>query len=175
MMKKDYVVLVNDKNEELGTMEKLAAHSDKTPLHRGFSLFLFNQQGELLLQQRAHEKKTWGGVWSNSVCGHPKVKESAIAAARRRLAFELGITDAEIEMALPNYRYKVEKDGIVENEICPVMVGYTKQIPQPNSDEVAAIKWIPWKKWLVEIEKHPDGYSPWAVEETQLLIQEKKI
>jgi isopentenyl-diphosphate delta-isomerase len=172
---KDYVVLVNAKNKSLGTMPKLAAHSDKTPLHRGFSLFLFNPQGELLLQQRNKTKKTWGGVWSNSVCGHPKLYERPIAAARRRLEYELGIKNAEISVALPDYQYQVEKDGIVENEICPVMVGYSSDVPKPNPDEVEAIKWIPWKKWLEELKKNSKKYSPWCVEETELLVKNKKI
>ncbi len=172
---KDYVVLVNEKNKSLGTMEKLAAHSDKTPLHRGFSLFLFNRQGEFLLQQRAFHKKTWPGVWSNSVCGHPKLYESSIAAARRRLAYELGIHKAEIEMALPDYRYHIEKDGIVENEFCPVMVAYTDEVPKPNPEEVEKVRWIPWRTWVEEIKKNPEGYSAWCVEETQLLIKNKKI
>jgi len=113
-------------------MPKLAAHSKNTPLHRGFSLFLFNREGELLLQQRNKTKKTWGGVWSNSVCGHPNFMNLPVKAARRRLQFELGINMAEISIALPNYRYRVEKDGIVENELCPVMIGYTDEKPKPN-------------------------------------------
>lgn len=172
---RDYVVLINDKNEPLGRMEKLSAHSDKTPLHRGFSLFLFNPKGELLLQQRSHKKKTWPLEWSNSVCGHPRLNETPIDAAKRRLFFELGIKNAEISMALPNYRYKAEKDGIVENEICPVMVAYTDEIPKLNSDEVEKIKWIPWRDWLLEIKKNPKNYSPWCVEETKLLVKNKKI
>lgn len=172
---KDYVILVNAKNKSLGTIEKLAAHSDKTPLHRAFSLFLFNHQGELLLQQRSHKKKTWPLEWSNSVCGHPKLYESPIKAAKRRLKFELGIYNAEISMALPDYRYRAEKDGIVENEICPVMVGYTNEYPKPNSDEVEAVRWIPWNEWLLEVEKNASSYSPWCIEETKLLIKNKKI
>ena len=172
---KDYVILVNEKNEPLGTMEKLEAHSHKTPLHRAFSLFLFNSKGELLLQQRSRKKKTWPLVWSNSVCGHLRIDEDPIAAARRRLKFELGISKAEISIALPNYRYRAEKDGIVENEICPVLVGYSEQEPKPNSSEIEEIKWIPWKNWLLELEKNADNYSPWCVEETQLLIKNKKI
>jgi isopentenyl-diphosphate Delta-isomerase len=172
---RDYVILVNNKNKSLGTMEKLSAHTDKTPLHRAFSLFLFNSQGELLLQQRSFKKKTWPGVWTNSVCGHPKLYERPIAAARRRLAYELGIHHAEISMALPDYRYRAEKDGIVENEICPVLVGYTNEQPKPNPDEVEAVRFIPWLEWLKEIKKNPDRYSPWCIEETQLLIKNKKI
>lgn len=172
---KDYVVLVNAQNKSLGTMEKLAAHNSNTPLHRAFSLFLFNTQGEFLLQQRALHKKTWPGVWTNSVCGHPKLYERPVAAARRRLAYELGIHDAEISMALPDYRYRAEKDGIVENEICPVMIGYTAEKPKTNPDEVEAIKWIAWKDWLKEITNSPEEYSPWCVEETQLLVKNNKI
>ena len=172
---KDYVVLVNEKNEVLGTMPKLEAHSKNTPLHRGISLFLFNSKGELLLQQRNKKKKTWGGVWSNSVCGHPLLEESPIDTARRRLDFELGIKNAEISVALPDYRYRAEKDGIVENEICPVMVGISDEMPKPNPKEVEAVKWILWKTCLLEIEKTPHKYSPWCVEETKLLVENKKI
>jgi isopentenyl-diphosphate Delta-isomerase len=172
---KDYVVLVDDRNKPVGTMEKLAAHSSDTPLHRGFSLFLFNPQGELLLQQRAFHKKTWPGVWSNSVCGHPRLWERSITAARRRLSYELGITQAEISLALPDYRYRIEREGIVENELCPVMIGFTSQKPRPNPEEVAAVSWIPWNKWLKEIKKNPHGYSEWCVEETELLVKSNKI
>ena len=172
---KDYIVLVNSKNKSLGTMPKLKAHSKNTPLHRGFSLFLFNSKKELLLQQRSHKKKTWPLEWSNSVCGHPKLKESPIDAAKRRLSFELGINNAEIYMALADYRYKVEKDGIVENEICPVMIGFTNESPKINPNEVEAIRWISWKKWLLEVKNNPGNYSPWCVEETKLLVKNKKI
>lgn len=172
---KDYVVLVNEKNEPLGTQEKLAVHSDQTPLHRGFSLFLFNKENELLLQQRSAKKKTWPGVWTNSCCGHPMLDESPIAAAKRRLLFELGIQHAKLSMAIPDYRYRFEKDGIVENEICPVMIGYSEAQPIPNPDEVQSIKWIPWQEWIAETKKNPNSYSPWCVEETKLLIESKKI
>lgn len=171
---KDYVILVNDRNKSLGTMEKLTAHNANTPLHRAFSVFLFNTKGELLLQQRSKKKKTWPGVWTNSVCGHPKLWERPSAAARRRLQFELGLENVKVVMALPDYRYWAEKDGIVENEICPVMVGYTDEKPQPNPEEVAAVRWIAWKDWLDEIAKYPDHYSPWCVEETKLLRQKVK-
>lgn len=156
-------------------MEKMQAHSGKTPLHRAFSLFLFNSKKELLLQQRSHKKKTWPLEWSNSVCGHPKLYERFISAARRRLEFELGLRKVTISMALPDYRYRAEKNGIVENEICPVLIGYSDEIPTINSDEVEAVRWIPWKEWLLEVKKHPENYSPWCVEETELLVKHKKI
>lgn len=172
---KDYVVLVTEENKPLGTMDKLEAHSSNTPLHRGFSLFLFNNKKELLLQQRSLSKKTWPGVWSNSVCGHPMLEESVIDAAQRRLSFELGMTADSITVVLPDYRYRVEKDGIVENEICPVMIVYTDQKPKENPDEVHATRWIPWEDWVQEVTTHPQNYSPWCVEETELLVKHKIV
>jgi isopentenyl-diphosphate delta-isomerase len=170
---KDMVVLVDEKNTVLGTAEKLITHNAHTPLHRGFSVFLFNQKKELLLQQRGFQKKTWPGVWSNSCCGHPKLRESSIAAAKRRLAKELGITKANIFMVLPQYRYRFEKDNIVENEICPVMIAFSSQDPVLNKQEVEKLQWIPWEKWYEGVTHHPDFYSPWSVEETLLLTESK--
>lgn len=171
----EYVILVNEKNEPLGTAEKNTAHGGNTPLHRGFSVFLFNSKGEMLLQQRSNKKKTWPLTWSNSCCGHPQLDETSIDAARRRLSFELGITPDAIEVILPDYRYKVEKDGIVENEFCPVMVAATDQEPVINPDEVLAIKWIKWEDWLREIKVHPGLYSQWCIEETQLLTKSPRF
>ncbi|HSW96800.1 MAG TPA: isopentenyl-diphosphate Delta-isomerase [Candidatus Saccharimonadales bacterium] len=165
----EQVVLVNEQNEVIGTAEKLTAHNGNTPLHRGISVFLFDTNGNLLLQQRSRKKKTWPLVWSNSCCGHPRLDETSIGTAKRRLAYELGITDAELTVVLPNYKYKFEKDGIYENEFCPVMIGRTDQQPTINSEEIEAIQWISWQNWLQEIEKNPEKYSPWCVEETILL------
>jgi len=168
-MDKDHVVLVDENNQVIGTAPKLATHFKNTPLHRGFSVFLFNKKGELLLQQRSSQKKTWPLTWSNSVCGHPMLNESPLLAAKRRLSFELGMTEANIHMILPNYRYRFEKEGIVENEFCPVMLGFSDQVPVLNPDEVESIRSIPWTDWLDEIKNHPEAYSPWAVEESLLL------
>lgn len=169
----EYVVLVNEKNLPIGTMPKLEAHHANTPLHRGFSLFLFNKKGELLLQQRSLKKITWPGVWSNSVCGHPTLDEAPVDAAKRRLAFELGINNAKLKLFLPDYRYQVEKDGIMENEFCPVMAGISEEQPQLNPNEVQAIRWIPWVNWLWEVKNHSSHYSEWCVEETLLLNKNK--
>src|SRR3990167_8891323 len=85
------VVLVDEKNSVLGTAPKDAVHTKNTPLHRGFSLFLFNSKKELLLTKRAQSKKAFPGVWTNTVCGHPEPEESAVDAALRRLEQELGL------------------------------------------------------------------------------------
>jgi len=171
----DYVVLVDEENKILGKAPKLFSHNANTPLHRGFSVFLFNSKGKLLLQQRSEKKKTWPLVWSNSCCGHPMFSESSEDAARRRLEFELRIRDAEIHMVLPKYRYKFEHKEVVENEICPVMVAFSDQVPSPNLEEVKSIKWISWKDWLREVSANPEKYSEWCVEETSLLEEKKKF
>lgn len=169
----EHVVLVSEQDEELGLAEKATVHTTETPLHRAFSLFLFNSKGELLLQQRAHHKKTWPGIWSNSVCGHPQRGESYTAAAQRRLSFELGldIPASEIHMMLPNYRYRYEHKGVIENEFCPVMAVFADVEPKPNPEEVAETRWIPWQQFLSDIQQDNE-YSEWCVEEAQLL-QEK--
>ncbi|HSW88463.1 MAG TPA: isopentenyl-diphosphate Delta-isomerase [Candidatus Saccharimonadales bacterium] len=169
----EQVVLVNEQNEVIGTAEKLETHNHQTPLHRGISVFLFDANGNLLLQQRSHKKKTWPLVWSNSCCGHPKLDETSIETAKRRLSYELGVTDANLIVVLPDYRYKFVKDGIYENEFCPVMIGETEQQPIINPDEVEAIRWVSWQEWLHEIETNPKKYSPWCVEETILLSKNK--
>jgi len=171
----EYVVLVDDNNNVLGTAPKLATHHSNTPLHRAFSLFLFNKKGELLLQQRSFKKKTWPGMWSNSVCGHPGLEETPLQAAQRRLFYELGIKNAVLFEVLPDYRYRCEKDGIVENEICPVFVGFSDEKIKRNDKEVEEIKWMGWKEWLLELKKNPENYSFWCREETELLNKNPKF
>ncbi len=162
------VVLVDEANNVLGTMEKLEAHGAKTPLHRAFSLFLFDRAGRLLLNQRSHTKKTWPLVWSNSVCGHPALNESNINAVKRRLAQELGMSATHIEEVAP-YRYTFVRYGVMENEICPIFVGFTAAEPKRNPGEVEATRWIEWVEFLKEIETKPGFYSEWCEEEARIL------
>lgn len=167
----EMVVLVDEDNNPLGTARKSETHHADTHLHRAFSVFLFNSNGELLMQRRAFSKLTWPGVWSNSCCGHTMLNERTEQAATRRLAFELGLRNVELKMALPDFRYRAEKDGIVENEICPVMIGYTDQEPSINPAEVAETKWVPWKDFLASIRRVDCELSPWAIEEGLLLSE----
>lgn len=176
-MTAEHVVLVDERNQPVGTVPKSSVHSRQTPLHRGFSLFAFNSRGELLLQQRAGSKKTWPLVWSNSCCGHPANGESSEAAAARRLSTELGLTVsvAEITVILPDYRYRFEKDWVVENEFCPVMVARTDETPKLNPVEVEAVRWATWSEFVAEVTRFPDRYSPWCTEETLLLSANPKF
>jgi isopentenyl-diphosphate Delta-isomerase len=163
----EHVVLVDNKNNVLGTAPKLDTHNASTPLHRGFSVFLFNSKGELLLQQRSKQKKTFPLVWSNSCCGHPKLNESNIDAAKRHLRDELKIKNVEVFEIISDYRYCVSMNGIFENEICPVLVCFTDEKPIINNKEVEAIRWIAWADFLKEIETK--DYSLWSKEEAILL------
>ena len=164
----EYVVLVDENNVPVGVADKATVHGDQTPLHRGFSVFLFNRQGQLLLQQRSRAKATWPGVWSNSCCGHPGPGESTVEAMHRRIRHELGVSPITLQVLLPGYRYRYEHDGIAENEFCPVAVGVLDQAPRPNPAEVAAISWIAWEEFLAELEGQ-HSYSEWSAEEARLL------
>lgn len=165
----ELVVLLNEQFEPIGTMPKAAVHTGDTPLHRAFSLFLFNRKGELLLQQRSSKKVAFPLVWTNSCCGHPAPDETYENAAKRRAAFELGITGFKPTMAIPDYRYQASMHGIKENEFCPVLTAVIDQEPTPNRDEVEATRWIRWTEWVDETRRHPESYSPWCVEETRLI------
>ncbi len=167
----ELVVLVDEQNNEIGTAPKDTVHTKNTPLHRGFSLFLFNSKGEVLLTKRSKDKKTFPGVWTNTVCGHPGPKESVVEAARRRLADELGVVSQDVVDVAP-YRYRFsDQNGIVENEICPILVGHADIDPQPNPNEVEDWKWMDWKTFLDEVEKNLFDYSPWCVGESHILLK----
>ncbi len=171
----EMVVLVDEENIPVGTAPKLPVHGSNTPLHRAFSVFLFNSRGELLLQRRAIAKKTWGGIWSNSCCGHLMLHENVKAAAKRRLWEELGLTRIELKVILPDYRYRAEKDGIVENEICPVLIGFTDRAPVLNPEEVAEYRWEKWEDFLSSANDPGSQLSPWAIEEANLLEQDEEF
>lgn len=157
----ELVVLIDEQNKEIGTAPKDMVHTKNTPLHRGFSLFLFNAKNELLLTRRVRTKKTFPGVWTNTVCGHPAPGESTADAAKRRLKDELGIVTDVKEVAPYRYRF-ADANGIVENEICPILVSHA-------DNEIEEWKWMPWQEFLIEIKNNPQKYSPWSVEEATIL------
>lgn len=164
----EYVVLVDERDNKIGVEKKTRVHSALTPLHRAFSLFLFKNTKELLLQQRSKEKIAWPMTWSNSCCGHPLPDESYEKAVIRRTRFELGI-DLFSVTKISDYRYCFIKDGIMENEICPIYAGICDEDIQPDNTEIHAVRWIHWNDWLAEIRTQPENYSPWCVEETLIL------
>ncbi len=162
------VVLVDEGDEPLGVAPKDFVHASCTPLHRGFSLFVLNSRGELLLQQRSRLKRTWPLEWSNSCCGHPLPGETVEDAAKRRATEELGITLSELYKVLPDYRYRASKDGVEENETCPVLVGVTTDPPAPDPSEVRDVRWVPWEVFADSVRRQA-ALTPWCSEEAQLL------
>jgi isopentenyl-diphosphate delta-isomerase len=171
----ELVVLVDEKNNVIGTMPKSEVHQKETPLHRAFSSFIFRvSDGKFLLQQRSSHKKTWPMMWSNSCCGHPAPDESNVAAARRRLKAELGLVPIALEEVAP-YRYKFSHLDVMENEICPVLVGFVDTEPLLNPDEVEAVRWVEWREFIAETKQHPAWYSEWCVEETLILEKNDRL
>lgn len=168
-MDTELVVLVDEQNMVLGTMPKADVHAATTLLHRAFSSFVFRATDKhVLLQQRSGKKRTWPFMWSNSCCGHPGPGESTLDAARRRLEYELGLFPRFLEEVAP-YRYCFTRDGIMENETCPILVGIVEREPVINPDEVEAVRWREWNTFLEEIEDDPASYSEWCVEEARIL------
>lgn len=164
------VVLVDQHNTVLGTHPKATVHTLETPLHRGFSVFIFNQKGELLLQQRSFDKLTWPGFWSNSCCGHPALGESVENAIHRRVGIELGMQVYGLQETLPDFQYRCEYGGVVENEICPVWLARTDGAPKPDPTEVASTRWSSWNGFKQILSLDEDGlYSPWCKLETAML------
>ena len=153
------IVLVDKKNRKLGEMEKLEAHK-RGLLHRAFSIFIYNSKGELLIQQRPKEKYHSGGLWSNTVCSHPKPGERYLVAARRRLKEEMGF-DCKLEKK-DVLIYKKEFDnGLTENEFDTIFVGKFDGIPKPNIKEVADWKWISINDLKNDLSKNPQKYTYW--------------
>ena len=169
-MEREWVVLVDEENRELGRALKAEVHHGATPLHRAFSLFLFDRAGRTLVQRRALAKATWPGVWSNSCCGHPAPGEAVLDAVARRCRAELGAEPEGAWLALPDYRYRAERDGVVENEICPVAVAEVDPAAiAPDPAEVASHSWIAWERLLAELAGRPGAWSPWCAEEARRL------
>jgi isopentenyl-diphosphate Delta-isomerase len=153
------IILVNEHDQEVGTMEKMEAH-EKGVLHRAFSVFIFNARGEMLLQQRALDKYHSNGLWTNACCSHPKPGEDIEQAAHRRLMEELGF-DIEISKAF-TFTYQAHFDnGLTENEYDHVFVGtYESEIPF-NTAEVNAIRYISISELENEIAKAPQNFTEW--------------
>ena len=166
----ELVVLVDEMGQPIGECLKAVVHGTDTPLHLAFSVHIFDYLGRVLVTRRALSKRTWPGVWTNTCCGHPAPGESITDAVRRRLYFELGLDAPDLRCVLPDFAYKaIDASGVVENEICPVLIGFTDQIPEINPREVAEVKWVSWPQILLSVENSEHELSPWAIEEIKLL------
>jgi isopentenyl-diphosphate delta-isomerase len=155
----EYVILVNEADEALGLMEKMAAH-EQGMLHRAFSVFLFNDRGELLLQQRALSKYHSGGLWTNTCCSHPRDGETNLQAAQRRLLEEMGV-QVPLEHRF-QFIYKAHLDqGLTEHELDHVFTGTFNGVPQPDPNEVESWKWMSMDDLQADITYNPQQYTAW--------------
>ncbi|RZU45434.1 isopentenyl-diphosphate delta-isomerase [Streptomyces sp. BK022] len=135
--------LVDENGVTTGTAEKLAAHQPPGRLHRAFSVFLFDERGRLLLQQRALGKYHSPGVWSNTCCGHPYPGESPFAAAARRTHEELGVSPSLLAQAgTVRYNHPDPASGLVEQEYNHLFVGLVQQTPAPDPEEVGGTAFV---------------------------------
>ena len=158
-MAEEHVILVNEKDQELGLMPKLEAHQ-KAVLHRAFSVFIFNSENELMLQQRASNKYHSPNLWTNTCCSHQRSGESNIQAGTRRLYEEMGFTTSLKEIT--SFIYKAPFDnGLTEHELDHIMVGYYNEDPVINSDEVEDWKWMKIEDVKKDISLNPDLYTAW--------------
>ncbi|TAD84896.1 MAG: isopentenyl-diphosphate Delta-isomerase [Bacteroidetes bacterium] len=154
------VILVNSNDEPIGTMEKMAAH-EAAHLHRAFSVFLFNAEGHMLLQKRASTKYHSGGLWTNTCCSHPFPGEDTEQAAQRRLAEEMGITNATIHKAF-HFTYTASfSNGLVECEFDHVFCGQYNGPIVPNPDEVEAYRYTPLPQLLAQVHQKPQYFTAW--------------
>lgn len=153
------VVLVDDFDNEIGTMEKLLAH-EKGALHRAVSVFIFNDLGQMLLQQRAVSKYHSGGLWTNTCCSHPRLGELPLEAAHRRLFEEMGMS-CHLEKVL-DFTYKVVLDkNLTEHEFDHVFFGRSNQHPCLNPAEAIDWKWIDVDVLEKDVAKNPQKYTAW--------------
>ena len=155
----EQVILVDENDFSAGMMEKMEAH-EKAFLHRAFSVFIFNSQGELLLQQRALDKYHSGGLWTNSCCSHPRPGEDTLAAACRRLKEEMGF-ETRLEKIF-DFVYKAEfENGLTEHEFDHVFIGYYNDQIQPNQNEVSNYAYRSMKKIEELLQTKPELFTAW--------------
>lgn len=173
-MGKEMVILVNEQDQPKGMMEKLEAHV-RGILHRAFSIFVFNNKGELMLQRRALSKYHSPGLWTNTCCSHPRQYETLEEAIHRRLIEEMGF-DTELEKTF-DFIYKSDVgQGLTEHEFDHVFFGIYEEKPFINKEEVDDWKFIALDELSLDMETHPEKYTVWfriAYPEMLKFIQQK--
>lgn len=175
-MMSNEVILVDEQDNAIGTMDKLKAH-EQGLLHRAFSVFIINSKGEMLLHQRAQDKYHSGGLWTNACCSHPMPEETIVDAAKRRLMEEMGIV-TEVKPHF-SFIYKVELDNnLTEHELDHVLIGIYDGEVKPNEEEVMAYKWASADWVAMDIVYNPNDYTAWfkmLVEKVNKIVKSQAI
>jgi isopentenyl-diphosphate Delta-isomerase len=153
------VILVDEHDHELGTMEKLAAHR-QGKLHRAISVYVFNSRDELLLQRRAASKYHCGGLWTNTCCGHPLPGEQTVDAAQRRLLEEMGL-ECRLTKAFEFSYRALLPGGLVEHEYGHIFFGHSDSTPIPAPDEADAFMYRSIDEIQCGFAELPQAWTPW--------------
>jgi isopentenyl-diphosphate delta-isomerase len=162
------LILVDPDDVELGYGSKADCHDGSGILHRAFSIFLFDERGRLLLQQRSEMKRLWAGYWSNTCCSHPRRGETMALATQRRLQDELN-AEAELEFVY-KFRYQAQFGDLgSEHELCHVFLGRLHDDIRPNSKEIAAVRYVAAYDLTAELQRNGERYTPWLKLEWQAL------
>ncbi len=164
----EQLILVDSSDNEVGHLSKALCHDGGGVLHRAFSLFLFSESGELLLQKRSETKRLWPGFWSNSCCSHPRRGESMDTATARRLNDELNIDTSLQHVYQFCYTANFGEAGS-ENELCHVYLGTVDGDPQPNNSEISSVRFLSSNKLEQELNDSPQRFTPWFKQEWQEL------
>lgn len=167
------LILVDADDNEIGFLSKADCHDGAGVLHRAFSVFLFNDDGELLLQQRSQSKRLWPGYWSNSCCSHPRRGESMQVATQRRLLDELNI-ETSLEYV---YKFSYEASfGYLgsEHELCHVYLGKVGEPVRANTNEIADTRFVSAEALAAEMDASPERFTPWFKMEWQTLLTEHR-
>lgn len=158
-MERNKVVLVTEEDAPLEEMDKLEAHQ-KGILHRAFSVFIFNEKGEMLLQQRAAHKYHGAHLWTNACCSHPQWEEDILESAKERLLYEMGL-NCNLQPAF-TFRYQAPVENeLIEHELDHVFIGTTHEQPAPNPDEVQDYAWVPMDALKAKMKEQPDAFTFW--------------
>lgn len=172
-MDRNNVVLVDKNDNAIGVMEKLVAH-EQGELHRAFSVFIFNDKGELLLQQRANHKYHGAGLWTNTCCSHPQWGEDVGASAMERLNYEMGLK-CSLKLVYSFIYHAAVENNLTEHELDYVFIGFSNAQPIINSDEVRSYKWVSIKEVLKDIENIPTNYTVWFKQALPELISKIEL
>lgn len=165
------LILVDQQDNETGHLSKAECHDGSGVLHRAFSVFLFNEGGDLLLQQRAGGKRLWPLFWSNSCCSHPRKGESMDDAALRRIEQELGVS-ATVEFVY-KFSYQAQYGELgAEHEMCSVYLGRSNDKVKPNRNEIAAVRYVDPQALTAELAADDDVFTPWFKLEWRRLSEE---
>ena len=153
------VIIVDKNDNQIGLMPKLDAHK-KGILHRAFSVFVLNNNNEIMLQKRAYNKYHSGGLWTNTCCSHQREGENSIEAGKRRLLEEMGF-ETELKI-ITSFIYKVEfENGLTEHELDYLLIGKFFKSPVINKQEVADWKWMKIELIADDIKLNPNNYTSW--------------